>query len=105
MSDKSETTTEEVRKRYTTGAPGSALSRSSEARREAGGRFDRWLETVSDDALRPAAEQVRAAWLNAGTHPEYHERQKAELLANWPTLYWAVTRLAELPTTTRPPQT
>ena len=81
---------DEVRRRYTTGAPGSALSRSSSARREAGHEFDRWLESVKREAAAVALEE---AWkLRRGA-----DRWGVESVpADW---------LLELATTTRNPRT
>ena len=39
-----------------------------------------------------AARVVRAV-TNAGTHPEYHQRQLDRLRREWPTLYYALMDL------------
>lgn len=59
--------TDDVRKRYTTGAPGSALSRSPEARREAGEGFDRWLERVKVEAKAEGWDEAAGAIAEQGT--------------------------------------
>lgn len=44
-------------------------------------------------AVQAAAEQVHAAWTNAGPVPAYHIAAQMRLLTEWPTLFQAVNNL------------
>lgn len=48
---------------------------------------------MTSDAVRAAADQVHAAWTNAGPVPAEHIRAQFQLLAEWPTLFHAVNNL------------
>lgn len=48
---------------------------------------------MTSDAVRAAADQVHAAWTNAGPVPAYHIGQQMRLLQEWPTLFHAVNNL------------
>ena len=43
--------------------------------------------------ITPATTRVVRAVTNAGTHPEYHQRQLDRLRREWPTLYYALMDL------------
>lgn len=43
-----------------------------------------------------AAEQVQAAWINAGPEPRAHIAQQMKLLNDWPTLFHAVNNLSHV---------
>lgn len=44
-----------------------------------------------------ACDRIRAAWLDAGSHPRYHARQQDRLHAEWPTLARALDALITAP--------
>jgi hypothetical protein len=41
-----------------------------------------------------AVGAVVRAWIDEGTHPDYHQAAQAKLMAEWPTLYRALVALA-----------
>lgn len=43
--------------------------------------------------ITPATARVVNAVTDAGTHPEYHQRQLDRLRREWPTLYYALMDL------------
>lgn len=51
-------TAQDVRRRYTQGCPGSALSRASEEREAAGRDFDEWLARVVLEAEKRGADRA-----------------------------------------------
>lgn len=62
------------------------------------------LSKIAADALAEQAatiEAVKAAYLNPGSHPEYHYQEKARLSRAWPTLAKAVSALSRTNMTER----
>lgn len=55
------------------------------------------LEQALADVTRQHVDRIRAAWLDAGSHPRYHARQQARLHAEWPTLARALDALITAP--------
>lgn len=45
-------------------------------------------------AVRAAADQVQAAWINAGPVPGYHIAAQFRLMQEWPTLFRALVDLS-----------
>jgi hypothetical protein len=72
-------TTEEVRRRCTTGAPGSALDRSSSARANAEAGFDRWLAVVRREARADGIRQAREAVAGGERYMHAEDEREAAL--------------------------
>lgn len=45
--------------------------------------------------LELAIDRIRRAWLDKGSHPDYHDATKARLQREWPRLYIAIADLID----------
>lgn len=43
--------------------------------------------------MKPHIRKLSKAWNDKGISPEYHDEQKFQLMAHWPTLYFAISDL------------
>lgn len=48
---------------------------------------------TTSPAVLAAAEQVQAAWINAGPVPAYHIAMQMRMLQEWPLLFQAINNL------------
>lgn len=51
---------------------------------------------MTDLAVQAAAEQVQAAWINAGPQPLAHMAAQIKLADEWPTLARAIINLSNV---------
>jgi hypothetical protein len=51
---------------------------------------------TTSPAVLAAAEQVQAAWVNAGPVPMYHIAAQLRLMQEWPTLFHALCNMTDV---------
>jgi hypothetical protein len=51
---------------------------------------------MTSPAVLAAAEQLQAAWTNAGPVPAYHIAHQLRLLEEWPMLFHAINNLSHV---------